>query len=59
LGRKLEKRRTRKIIKVLYETEIWQVTHVTEEDLETTECEEVDLLTALLELEGWERQDKE
>jgi hypothetical protein len=35
------------------ETEICQVTHVTEEDL--TEREEVDLLRALLDLEGWER----
>ena len=48
LGRKLEKRRTRKIIKVMYETEIWQVTHVTEEDLETTEGETMNLRDKLM-----------
>ena len=35
------------------EKEIWEVTHVSEEDLETTEGEGVDLLVELLELEGW------
>jgi len=32
---------------------------VTEEDLETTEGEDVDLLTVLLEMVGWEVNDKE
>jgi hypothetical protein len=32
---------------------------VTEEDLETNEGEEVDLLTTLLDLSGWEVNDKE
>ena len=41
------------------EREIWQVTDVTEEELGTTEGEEVDLLTTLLELEGLEVEDKE
>jgi hypothetical protein len=34
------------------EREIWEVTHVSEEDLETTEGEGVDFLTELLDLEG-------
>jgi hypothetical protein len=34
------------------EREIWEVTHVREEDLETTEGEGVDFLAELLELEG-------
>ena len=32
---------------------------VTEEDLETNEGEEVDLLTTFLDLSGWEVNDKE
>ena len=32
--------------------EIWEVTHVREEDLETTESKGVDFLSELLELEG-------
>ena len=35
------------------EREIWEVTHVREEDLETTEGEGVDFLGELLELSGW------
>ncbi len=31
----------------------WEVTHVREEDLETTEREGVDFLAELLELVGW------
>ena len=34
------------------EREIWEVTHVSEQDLETTEDEGVDLLAELLELTG-------
>ncbi len=34
------------------EREIWEVTHVSEQDLETTEDEGVDLLAELLELAG-------
>ncbi len=34
------------------EREIWEVTHVREEDLETTEGEGVDFLTELLDLVG-------
>ena len=44
------------------EREIWQATHVPEEELEATEgedVEEVDLLVVLLELEGLEVPDKE
>ena len=41
------------------DTEIWQITHVTEEELETTEGEEVDLLSVLLELTDWEVYDKD
>ena len=37
--------------------EIWEVTHVSEKDLETTEGEGVDLLAELLELEGWPHVD--
>ncbi len=33
--------------------EIWEITHVREEDLETTEREGVDFLVELLELTGW------
>ena len=33
--------------------EVWEVTHVCEKELETTEGEGVDLLAELLELEGW------
>ncbi len=35
------------------EREIWEVTHVSEQDLETTEGEGVDLLGQLLDLTGW------
>jgi hypothetical protein len=38
---------------------VWQVTDVTEEGFETTEVKEVDLLASLLELAGWEVNDKE
>jgi hypothetical protein len=33
--------------------EVWEVTHVREEDVETTEGEGVDFLSELLELSGW------
>ena len=33
--------------------EVWEVTHVREEDVETTEGEGVDFLAELLELAGW------
>ena len=32
---------------------IWEVTHVSDQELETTEGEGVDLLTEILELVGW------
>ncbi len=35
------------------ERQIWEVTHVCEEDLKTTEGEGVDFLAELLELSGW------
>ena len=35
------------------ERDIWEVEHVSEQDLETTEGEGVDLLPELLELTGW------
>ena len=35
------------------EREIWEVTHVSEQELETTEGEGVDFLAELLELTGW------
>ena len=35
------------------ERDIWKVTHVTKQELETTEGEGVDLLDELLELVGW------
>ena len=42
------------------EREIWEVTHVSEKDLETTEGKGVDFLAELLELEGWSQvNDKE
>ncbi len=41
------------------EREIWQVTAVTEEDLETTEGEAVDLYDKLMELAGWKAVDNE
>ena len=41
------------------EREIWQVTDVTEEDLETTEGESVDLYDKLFELVGWTVVDKD
>ena len=37
--------------------EIWEVTHVHEQDLETTEGEGVDFLAELLELSGWTQKD--
>ena len=39
--------------------EIWEVTHVSEEDLETTEGEGVDFLVELLEVVGWGQVDDE
>ena len=39
--------------------EIWEVTHVSEEDLETTEGEGVDFLAELLDLEGWTQVNEE
>jgi hypothetical protein len=39
--------------------EVWEVTHVREEDVETTECEGVDFLTELLDLSGWTLVDDE
>ena len=39
--------------------EIWEVTHVREEDLETNEGEGVDLLAELLDLEGWSQVNDE
>ena len=33
--------------------EIWEVTHVCEEDFGTTKCEGVDFLVELLDLVGW------
>jgi hypothetical protein len=35
------------------ESEIWQVTDVTEKDVETTEGEAVDLYDKLMEMSGW------
>jgi hypothetical protein len=35
------------------EREIWEVTHVSQQDLEMTEGEGLDLLAQLLELVGW------
>ncbi len=39
--------------------EVWEVTHVCEEDLETAEGEGVDFLSELLELVGWGQVDDE
>ena len=39
--------------------EVWEVTHVREEDVETTEGEGVDFLPELLELVGWGQVDDE
>ena len=39
--------------------EVWEVTHVCEEDLETAEGEGVDFLAELLELVGWGQVDDE
>ena len=39
--------------------EVWEVTHVCEEDLETTEGEGVDFLAELLEVVGWSQVDDE
>jgi hypothetical protein len=41
------------------EREIWEVTHVREEDLETTEGEGVDFLPELLDLVGWSQVNDE
>ena len=35
------------------EREIWKVTHVSEEEVDTTEGEGVDFLDELLEMSGW------
>ena len=39
--------------------EVWEVTHVREEDVETTEGEGVDFLGELLEVVGWGQVDDE
>ena len=39
--------------------EVWEVTHVREEDLETNEVEGVDFLSELLEMVGWGQVDDE
>ena len=39
--------------------EVWEVTHVREEDLETNEGECVDFLAELLEMAGWGQVDDE
>ena len=39
--------------------EVWEVTHVREEDLETNEGEGVDFLAELLEMAGWGQVDDE
>jgi hypothetical protein len=39
--------------------EVWEVTHVCEEDVETTEGEGVDFLVELLDLSGWTLVDDE
>jgi hypothetical protein len=39
--------------------EIWEVTHVREENLETTEGEGVDFLAELLDLVGWSQVNDE
>ena len=39
--------------------EVWEVTHVCEEDLETNEGEGVDFLAELLEMTGWGQVDDE
>ncbi len=39
--------------------EVWEVTHVREEDVETTEGEGVDFLSELLEVAGWGQVDDE
>ena len=41
------------------ERDIWDVTHVTEEDFETTEGESEDLYDKLMEMSGWTVTDKE
>jgi hypothetical protein len=41
------------------ERENWEVTHVCEEDLETTEGEGVDFLAELLEMTGWSQVNDE
>ena len=42
-----------------YERDIWEVTHVTEEDFETTDGEVEDLYEKLMEMTGWTVTDKE
>jgi hypothetical protein len=39
--------------------DVWEVTHVCEKDLETTEGEGVDFLDELLDLTGWSQVDDE
>ena len=41
------------------ERDIWSVTHVTEEDFETTEGESEDLYDKLMEMTGWKVTDNE
>ena len=41
------------------ERDIWEVPHVSEEDLETTEREGVDFLDELLDLTGWSQVNDE
>ena len=41
------------------ERDIWSVSHVTEEDFETTEGELEDLYDKLMEMEGWKVRDNE
>jgi hypothetical protein len=48
----LQDRRTTKMMGAVDETEICQVTDVTEEDFETTEGESVDLYDKLMEMVG-------
>jgi hypothetical protein len=41
------------------ERDIWEVTHVTEEDFERTEGEEENLYDKFMEMAGWKVTDKE
>ena len=54
-----EKRRTRKMMRVWKTREIWAVAHVTVEDFETTEGEEVDSYDKLMEMAGWKVTENE